>query len=115
MGQSHSAWNFLSKITIGGALLLGLAACETARDPELLDDPNYSAGYSDGCTTANNRISGFDDSVTRDGSRENEQAYQIGWRDGFGQCGGEDNQGITASRQDEIFTRDSEHYGSAPR
>lgn len=96
-------------------MVMALSACETARDQTLLDDPNYSSGYSDGCTTASRRVGGFDDSITRDGAREDEPSYQIGWRDGYGQCGGEQTESTRASNREEIFTRESEHYSSAPR
>ncbi len=104
-----------AKLIAGAALLLALAGCETARDQTLLDDPNYSAGYSDGCATASRRVAGFDETITRDGARDSEAAYQIGWRDGYGQCGGGQTEATRASDREDIFTRDSEHYPSAPR
>lgn len=98
-----------------GAALGGLAACETARDPELLNDPNFSKGYSDGCQTGHSRVAGFDDTITKDRDlAERERAYEIGWRDGYNACGGENSDSDSNSNR-EIFTHDSEHYDSVPR
>ena len=92
-----------------------LAACETARDPEVLNNPNYSRGYADGCQTGHSRVAGFDETVTKD--RElalREPTYEIGWRDGYNACDGESADANSASNR-EIFIHESEHYRSPPR
>ena len=105
------------KMLVGAVALVtglgGLAGCETARDPEALNSPYYAQGYSDGCQTGHSRISGFDDTVTKDRAlSESQPAYETGWRDGYNACGGEttDND----SNRD-IFENDSDHWDSVPR
>lgn len=104
------------QLAIVMATLATLAACNTARDPELVNDPNYSAGYGDGCQTGHSRVAGFEnDTVTRDRERAAQSdAYEIGWRDGYSACGGEGLEARSASER-EIFINESEHYDSAPR
>jgi hypothetical protein len=101
-------------IVLAGGLAM-LAGCTTARDPELLNDPNYSTGYADGCQTAQTRVAGFEDeTLTRNQVLwENEPAYQTGWRDGYNACGSSTESNTNADR--DIFTRESEHYQSVPR
>jgi hypothetical protein len=90
-----------------------LSGCETARDPEILDNPNYAQGYSDGCQTGHSRIAGFDDTVTKDRElSQREPAYEIGWRDGYNACGGQNTDSDTNR---DIFETDSEHWDSVPR
>ncbi len=104
----------MQALVLAGGLSL-LAACETARDPETLNDPNYSQGYSDGCQTGHSRVAGFDDTVTRD--RElaaREPVYEIGWRDGYNACGGENTDADSASDR-EIFINESDHWDPVPR
>jgi len=97
-----------------GASALFLAACETARDPQLLSNPNYSSGYADGCQSAQTRVNGFDDSITRNNLlAETEPAYEIGWRDGYAACGGSNLDSSDGSTR-EIFRRGSEHYTTTP-
>jgi|GEM_PF-1543820 len=104
----------VSVIAVAGGMSL-LTACETARDPELLNNPHYSHGYSDGCQTGHSRIAGFDDTVTKDRElSRDEPAYEIGWRDGYFACGGEGMDTDSASDR-EIFINDSEHWTSGPR
>lgn len=102
-------------VIVLAAGLSALAGCETARDEELLSDPNYSKGYSDGCQTGHSRIAGFDDTVTKDRVlSENEPNYEIGWRDGYNACGGENVDADSASNR-EIFINESEHWDQVPR
>ncbi len=93
---------------------LALAGCETARDPQVLQNPNYSAGYADGCQTAHTRVTGFDDTIIRNEAlAEIEPIYDMGWRDGYSACGeGDFDTSDGATR--EVFRRGSEHYTSAP-
>ncbi len=104
---------------VGFAVLVltavGLTGCESARDPQLLANPNYVSGHSDGCRTSNSRVAGFSDTVTHDDDLSRaEPAYEIGWRDGYVACGGmaAEDGGISGR---EIFGGGSEHYTSAPR
>lgn len=94
--------------------ILGLAGCESARDPQMLQNPNYVSGYSDGCQSAQTRIPGFDDTITRNAAlAEIEPAYDLGWRDGYAACGeGDFDTSDGATR--EPFRRGSEHYTTAP-
>jgi len=93
---------------------LALAACETARDPEVLRNPNYSTGYSDGCQSGQSEVAGFRDSVTRNRVlAEAEPAYDIGWRDGYAACGSGEFDSSDGSTR-EVFRRSSEHYETAP-
>jgi len=102
-------------ITVVAVLMGAVAGCSTARDPELLNNPNYSTGYADGCQTGHSRIAGFDDTVTRnEGLAEREPAYEIGWRDGYSACGGENIDSESTSTR-EIFINESEHWDSVPR
>lgn len=78
----------LSVIVLLGAAL-GLAACAFERDAELLQDPLYKAGHADGCQSAHTQVSGFDETIRRNKALyESEEAYRIGWGDGYGSCGG---------------------------
>ena len=108
------ALKFGRVLVVLGAVAL-LTACETARDPELLNDPNYSSGRADGCQTAHSRVAGFDDTITKDRElARREPAYEIGWRDGYNSCGGENSEADSASDR-EIFINESEHWESVPR
>jgi hypothetical protein len=68
---------------------IGLAGCITPIDPIILESPEYKEGYVDGCTTAQNRQNGFGSKITRnEAAFDGIEAYQIGWSNGFGACGG---------------------------
>ncbi len=70
---------------------LFLAGC-SGTDPALLEDPNYSLGYGDGCSTANSRVRGGHNKVYRNQTLfKNDKAYQTGWRDGYVACGDRQN------------------------
>jgi hypothetical protein len=76
-------------ILSAGLLAVGLSACANTTDPALLESPNYSMGYTDGCATGNQRVHGFSDTVTRNEQMfDDDEAYRVGWRDGYGSCGG---------------------------
>jgi hypothetical protein len=69
-------------IAAGAWLLLGCAG-----DPGLSDDPNYVAGYGDGCATAHEEDKSFSTKRVRDAYLfENDEAYRAGWRQGWQQC-----------------------------
>jgi len=96
------------------AALTALAGCQTARDPETLNDPNYATGYADGCQSGQSRVAGFDDTITKDGAlAAAEPTYELGWRDGYNACGSATESNTNSDR--DIFTRESEHYDSVPR
>jgi hypothetical protein len=68
--------------------LLSVAACASRADRALRSSPDFKAGYSDGCASAN--LQGAD---KRDGgpTRDDEAyqsnpAYHSGWGQGFGAC-----------------------------
>ncbi len=62
-----------------------LSAC--ASDAGLADDPNYIAGYGDGCTTAHEQDKSFSTRRVRDANLfDNDRAYRAGWRQGYQQC-----------------------------
>jgi hypothetical protein len=78
-------------IRLGAVLLsLTLAGCiffETPRERAMRNDPNFKAGYSDGCASANARGSDVRGDMVRD-----EAAYQVskpyrsGWSAGYSSC-----------------------------
>ena len=82
-------WRMGTMLALGGLLALGGCA---GRDSSLSEDPNYSIGYSDGCTSGNAQVTGFKSTIRRDeGLWDSSKAYQAGWRDGYGACGGNEN------------------------
>ncbi len=69
--------------------LAGLAACANRTDPALVNTTSYQQGYSDGCTTGNQRVEGFSSTITRNETLfGSDEAYQVGWRQGYTVCGG---------------------------
>ncbi|TNE58294.1 MAG: hypothetical protein EP340_05925 [Alphaproteobacteria bacterium] len=76
----------VSLLTLAG---LSIAGCVKPIDPSILESPSYSEGYSHGCSTAHERQNGFGSPVVRDEVLfETDEAYQVGWKQGFGACGG---------------------------
>lgn len=66
-----------------------LTACAKPIDPVILESPHYQEGYVHGCSTAHERQNGFGSPIVRNEALfETVEAYQIGWRNGFGACGG---------------------------
>ena len=76
---------------IAAFLLLGLAlsACASAADRALRNSPDFKAGYSDGCASANGPGANMrDTSRTRDEQAyRGNRAYSTGWDTGFHACG----------------------------
>ncbi|MEM6914259.1 MAG: hypothetical protein AAF511_09805 [Pseudomonadota bacterium] len=63
-----------------------LVSC-TGLDPEVVDGPYYTQGFTDGCRTAEARQTSFDTSVFRDSYLfKSEDSYAAGWRSGFAEC-----------------------------
>ncbi|TNE42592.1 MAG: hypothetical protein EP347_00855 [Alphaproteobacteria bacterium] len=70
-------------------MVLGMGGCVKPIDPAILESPAYSEGYSHGCSTAHERQNGFASPIVRDEVLfETDEAYRIGWKQGFGACGG---------------------------
>jgi hypothetical protein len=65
--------------------LLPLAACTS---PALRKSPDFQAGYSDGCASANlEGANKRDTALTRDDAAyQANRAYRSGWGTGFGAC-----------------------------
>lgn len=77
------------KALAAGAVALALGACANTTDPEIRNTASYQQGYSDGCTTGNQRVEGFSSTITRNKTLfETDEAYQIGWKQGYSVCGG---------------------------
>lgn len=63
-----------------------LAGCGLGRS-EYADEPNYKAGYSDGCWTATSRVPGDPSTITRNEEAfKSDPAYNAGWKSGYGAC-----------------------------
>ncbi len=78
----------ITKIAV--VLTWTLASCSAGIDPIVAESPEYRSGYTDGCMTANDRQNGYGSKVTRDlATFESSEAYRIGWRSGYGACGGQ--------------------------
>jgi len=72
--------------------------CVGGIDPALLESPKYSQGYGEGCETAHQRTHAFSMKTVRDDSLfESDEAYRVGWRQGFQACS---NQEPTAAPDD---------------
>lgn len=85
-------------------LALLLTACLLAScigiDPEVVEGPYYTQGYSDGCRTANARETSFDTSVFRDAFLfRTEESYAAGWRAGYGECRPQGLSGVETSKE----------------
>ncbi|MFZ5616702.1 MAG: hypothetical protein ACOZAA_05195 [Pseudomonadota bacterium] len=64
---------------------LALFAC--ASSSGLSEEPNYVAGYGDGCATAHEQDKSFSTKRVKDDYLfENDRAYRAGWRQGWQQC-----------------------------
>jgi len=71
-----------------------LAGCISEPEPEVLNDPLYKLGYSDGCRTAHTRVEGFEKKTVHrnEALYEREEHYREGWKNGYGTCGGDDSE-----------------------
>jgi hypothetical protein len=65
--------------------LLPLAACT---DSSLRKSPDFKAGYSDGCASANMQGANKRDTslIRDDAAYQANKAYHAGWGNGFGGC-----------------------------
>ena len=85
-------------------LVLALGACAFERDPDILSSPSYKLGYSDGCRTAHTRVAGIKETIHRNKVMyETEDAYRMGWGDGYAGCGGSTG----ASTREDVFSDDA--------
>jgi hypothetical protein len=71
-------------------LSLTLTGCiffETPRERAMRNDPNFRAGYSDGCASANARGANVRGDAVRDESAYAvSQPYRAGWSAGYSSC-----------------------------
>ncbi|HEY4941558.1 MAG TPA: hypothetical protein VII56_09020 [Rhizomicrobium sp.] len=71
-------------------LALTLTGCiffETPRERAMRNDPNFKAGYSDGCASANARGTNYRGDQVRDGAAyQSSQPYRAGWSAGYATC-----------------------------
>jgi hypothetical protein len=81
----------ISRLVLIGAaasLLTGCTIFESPADRATRATPNYQAGYSDGCATANNQGAsmGGDSTVRDEDLFRSDKAYSAGWSTGFSAC-----------------------------
>jgi len=92
MGNSQNTRFGLGRFASVLPLLVGataLAGCMNTTDQGLQNQATYQQGYVDGCTTGNQRSRGFSETVKRnDGLWDRDEAYRVGWRQGYVVCGG---------------------------
>ena len=71
-------------------LSLTLTGCiffETPRERAMRNDPNFKAGYSDGCASANARGTSFrGDQVRDEAAYAVSKPYRSGWSAGYSTC-----------------------------
>jgi hypothetical protein len=54
-----------------------------------MNSADYPAGYADGCSTANKQSNGFQSDIVENQAKSSgNEAYIVGWRQGFYACGG---------------------------
>jgi hypothetical protein len=72
------------------AALLALTGCiffGSARERAMRKDPNFQAGYGDGCASANARGTNYrGDQVRDDAAYQVSQPYRAGWAAGYSTC-----------------------------
>ncbi|HWA91883.1 MAG TPA: hypothetical protein VG889_17725 [Rhizomicrobium sp.] len=69
-------------------LLSGCMFFETRADRNLRHQPNFRAGYDDGCATANAEGANMrrGDTVRDDALYDADKAYRVGWAQGHATC-----------------------------
>lgn len=68
-------------------LLSGCIFFETPRERAMRHDPNFQAGYSDGCASANARGTNYrGDQVRDDALYQTSKPYRAGWSSGYSAC-----------------------------
>lgn len=69
------------------------ASCASDETLALAEEPGFQAGYGDGCATSTEQDKSFSTKRHRDDYQfENDRAYRAGWRQGYIQCGGNEEQ-----------------------
>lgn len=69
------------------------ASCASDETLALAEEPGFQAGYGDGCATSTEQDKSFSTKRHRDDYLfENDRAYRAGWRQGYIQCGGNEEQ-----------------------
>jgi hypothetical protein len=70
-------------------LSLTLSACESAAERTIRKSPDYKAGYSDGCASANAPGANMRDTgrIRDEQAYQGNRAYNAGWDTGFHACG----------------------------
>lgn len=85
----------LLRATLACVLAASLSGCiffETRAQRAMRNDPNFRAGYSDGCASANARGTSFLGSKVRDDALfQASQPYRAGWSNGYTTCNNELN------------------------
>lgn len=73
----------LSALTLSGCVFF-----ETRADRNLRKQPNWRAGYEDGCATANAEGANMrrGDTVRDDALYDADKAYRVGWANGHSAC-----------------------------
>ena len=80
-----------------GALAFALLLCgciffEGPAERAMRNDPNFKAGYSDGCASANARGTNYrGDTVRDDAAYETSRPYRAGWSAGYSTCNNQYN------------------------
>jgi hypothetical protein len=75
---------------LAAALAVSLTGCiffETPRERAMRNDPEFKAGYSDGCASASARGTNYrGDRVRDDAAFASSKAYRSGWGAGYSVC-----------------------------
>ena len=84
-----------SRLGVFLLMAFALAACESTADRALKKSPDYRAGYSDGCASADAQGANMRDSgrVRDDQAYQSNRAYSAGWDTGFHTCGNSQSTG----------------------
>ena len=78
----------LSLVTASALMLTGCMFFETRADRAIRSQPNYRAGYSDGCASANAEGANMrhGNIVRDDALYDSDKPYRVGWANGHNQC-----------------------------
>ncbi|MBS0472261.1 MAG: hypothetical protein JSR60_14410 [Proteobacteria bacterium] len=89
-----------TRIVAFAALALALSGCiffESPRERAMRKDPNFQAGYSDGCATANARGTDYREGgqVRDDQLFATSKPYRAGWSAGYSACNNQLNPNLS--------------------
>jgi hypothetical protein len=78
----------LSLVMLSALMLTGCMFFEKPGDRAIRHQPNYRAGYDDGCASANAQGANMrhGDTVRDDALYEVDKAYRVGWANGHSAC-----------------------------